>query len=109
MGENCGTEAKGGAELGKLLFDTRGCSGCHTLGSLSDSTIGPDLTTIAVTTSASEIKVSIVNPDAAISENCLNGPCAGGLMPVFGDILDEREIEALVAFLLEYGAREIHP
>jgi mono/diheme cytochrome c family protein len=98
-----GADAKDGVDLGGLLFDTRGCSGCHSLGSLSNATIGPDLSTIADTASAGEIRASIVNPDAVISGNCLNQPCPVGLMPDFGEILDEREIDALVAFLLQYG------
>ena len=101
-----GADAKDGVVLGRLLFDTRGCSACHSLGSLSSSIIGPDLSAIAVTASASEIRASIVNPDAEISGNCVNLPCPAGLMPDFGEILDERDIGALVAFLLQYGSGE---
>ncbi len=97
-----GAEAKDGVALGRLLFETRGCSGCHSLGSLSSSTIGPDLTGIATDASASEIAASIVDPDAEISTNCDGQPCPAGQMPRFGEILDEREIRALVDFLMQY-------
>ncbi len=93
-------------ELGRLLFNTRGCVGCHSLGTISNSTIGPDLNNIAVTASASEIRASIVDPDVEISENCLSQWCPAGLMPDFGEILDERDIDAFVEFLLEYGGGE---
>ncbi len=90
------------AALGELLFQTRGCSGCHTLGNLGSATFGPDLTSIAMTATASAIKASIIDPNAVIAENCPNGPCVANLMPAFGEFLDEREIEALVTFLLAY-------
>lgn len=102
-----GAHAKDGVVLGRLLFDTRGCSACHSLGSLSSSTIGPDLSAIAVTASASEIRASIVNPDAEISGNCVNQPCPAGLMPDFGEILDARDIDALVAFLMQHSSGEL--
>ncbi len=102
-----GSAAKQGSELGALLFETRGCSGCHALGKLSSATFGPDLSLIAEMASANEIRDSIANPDAKISENCPNGPCSAGLMPAFSDILDEHEIDALVTFLQEYSHEEL--
>ena len=102
-----GAPAKEGVALGVLLFNTRGCVGCHSLETFSNSTIGPDLNNIAVTATAREIRASIVDPDSVISENCLKQPCPVGLMPEFGDILDERDIDALVAFLLQYGGGEL--
>ena len=101
-----GAQNKEGVELGQLLFETRGCSACHTLGGLSTSNIGPDLTEIALVASEIQIAESIVNPDAEISTNCGSQSCPDGLMPKFGDILDEREIKALVAFLSKYGRGE---
>ena len=92
-----------GAALGELLFQTRGCSGCHTLGNLGSATFGPDLTSIVLTATASEIRTSITSPNEKISETCPDGPCVANLMPVFGEFLDEREIEALVTFLLAYS------
>ena len=91
-----------GAALGELLFQTRGCSGCHVLGNLGNATFGPDLTPIVSTATASEIRASITNPNENISENCPDGPCVADLMPAFGEFLDEREIDALVTFLLAY-------
>ena len=101
-----GAAEKDGVALGRLLFETRGCAACHTLGSLSTSSIGPELTAIAENASPTEIAESIVDPDAEISTNCGNKPCSAGLMPQFGEILDEREISALVAFLLQYDSGE---
>lgn len=96
-----GADSQEGKTLGATLFGTRGCGSCHTLGKLFSGRFGPDLTKIAISATASEIKNSIVNPDGVISENCPDGPCVTGLMPNFGEILDDREIEALVVFLLE--------
>ena len=98
-----GAQSKEGIELGMLLFQTRGCSGCHSLGDLSTSSIGPDLTEYASNATVAQITESIVNPDAEISEDCAGQPCAERQMPNFGDILDDREIEALVKFLSAYG------
>ena len=50
-----------------------------------------------------EIANSIANPDVEISTNCMNKPCPAGQMPEYGEILDEREINALVEFLLGYS------
>ena len=97
-----GADSIEGIALGELLFQTRGCSGCHTLGNLGSATFGPDLTSIALTATASAIKASIIDPNAVIAENCPNGPCVANLMPAFGEFLDDREIEALVTFLLAY-------
>jgi len=99
-----GSKDMDGVALGGILFETRGCSGCHSLDGVSSSNIGPDLTAIAVDASASEIAASIVDPDAEISMNCDGQPCPAGLMPRFGEILDEREIGALVEFLQLYGS-----
>ena len=93
-----------GVALGRLLYETRGCSGCHSLDNLSSATIGPDLTAIVLNASASEIKASIVDPEAEISENCDGQPCPAGQMPNYGEILDEREIAALVQFLVQYAS-----
>ncbi len=99
-----GAQSKEGVELGQLLFETRGCSSCHTLDNLSRSNIGPELTRVALDASEAQIAESIVNPDAEISTNCGRQPCLTGLMPKYGDILNEREISALVAFLSKYGS-----
>lgn len=101
-----GADAKDGVVLGRLLFDTRGCSACHSLGSLSSATIGPDLSAIALTASPSEIRASIVNPDAEISANCVTQPCPAGLMPDYGEILGERDIDALATFLMQHSTGE---
>lgn len=97
-----GADQKQGAELGLLLFQTRGCAGCHTLGALSNSSIGPDLSGLSERSTPEQIRVSIANPEEEISNNCPDGACRPGLMPVYQDILTAQEIDALVLMLTEY-------
>jgi len=88
---------------GRLVFSTKGCSGCHTIEGTSTATIGPDLThiaTIAATRkaplSAEEyILESIKEPGAFIVEGF------EPLMPKLADGIAEGELEDLVAFLLD--------
>lgn len=53
---------------GKHIYDTRGCSGCHKIGS-EGSAFGPDLTRIGAARSYDYLKTSIVNPSADVPEN----------------------------------------
>ncbi len=88
---------------GRLVFLTKGCTGCHTIEGTSTATIGPDLTHIATvaatrkaTLSAEEyILESIKEPGAFIVEGF------GPLMPKLADAMDEGELEDLVEFLLD--------
>jgi mono/diheme cytochrome c family protein len=87
-------------DYGRSLFQTRGCSSCHTFtpaGSLGDE--GPDLTGIAVRHDANHIFQSISSPNAVIAPQCPEGACQPNVMPAFGDILTTSQIEALVAYL----------
>jgi cytochrome c oxidase subunit II len=84
---------------GRTLFQTRGCAGCHSFepaGSVGDD--GPNLTDIAVRHDAAYINQSIQVPDAVIADQCPDGACEP-IMPNFGDILNEDQIDALVAYL----------
>ncbi len=88
---------------GKLIFMTKGCSGCHTIAGISTATIGPDLThiaTIAATRKPSlaaedYIMESITDPEAFV--------VAGfkPLMPALADGTTEKDLEDLVDFLLK--------
>ncbi len=98
-----GADSKQGAELGGLLFSTRGCTGCHTFHNVSNSSLGPDLTNIADRLSDEQLKTAILDPEESISSNCNGQPCVSGFMPVFADILDDNQVSALVLYLKEYG------
>jgi mono/diheme cytochrome c family protein len=87
-------------EYGRTLFQTRGCSGCHSfapVGSLGDE--GPDLTGVAARHDADYIRQSIMSPNAVIAPRCPEGACQPNVMPPFGDILTSAQIEALVVYL----------
>lgn len=86
---------------GATLFETRGCANCHTLQKAeAEGDTGPDLTALRGQ-SASYIRTSIVNPALVIAPVCPDGPCEGGVMPDFGGILNETQVDALVAYLRE--------
>lgn len=86
---------------GQLMFDTRGCIGCHTLDSSgATGTEGPILNGIASRHDADYIRESIQYPAAVTAANCPEGPCEAGGMPDYGAILTEDQIDALVAYLL---------
>lgn len=88
-------------EYGETLFETRGCVFCHTLSDASSSaTIGPILDGIGGRADADHIRESIINPDSVIAADCGGQACEAGVMPQFGGVLDETQIEALVAYLL---------
>jgi mono/diheme cytochrome c family protein len=84
---------------GAALFQTRGCAGCHSFepaGSEGDD--GPNLTNISARHDAAYIYQSIQMPDAVIADQCPEGACEP-IMPNFGDILTEDQINALVIYL----------
>ena len=90
-GESPGTttaaagEAKGDAAAGEAVFASAGCGGCHTLEAAGASgAVGPNL---------DEAK-----PDAAlVVERVTNG---SGVMPAFGDQLDEQQIQDVAAYVV---------
>ena len=86
------------ADRGEMLFNTKGCAGCHT------RNIGPDLTGLAERAGSRKpgmsavdyVRESIRTPGAFIAPTHIN---AGGIvMPDLG--LSDDEIDALVAYLL---------
>jgi len=88
---------------GRLVFSTKGCTGCHTIEGTSTATIGPDLTHIATVAatrkaplSAEEyVRESIEEPGAFIVEGF------EPLMSKLADAMADGELEDLVAFLLD--------
>jgi cytochrome c oxidase subunit 2 len=96
-------EAAGDArQPGPLLFQAKGCSGCHSIAGVAESaSIGPNLTDladiaagrIAGTSAAAYVTQSIREPSAFTVEGF-----GVGVMPTFD--LSDAEVETLVAFLL---------
>jgi len=86
---------------GEVLFETRGCVFCHTLSEAgSMGIVGPVLDGIGTRSDINHIRESIVNPNALIATNCGNQMCEPDIMPQFGDVLDEAQVEALVVYLV---------
>ncbi|MBI1966769.1 MAG: c-type cytochrome [Gemmatimonadetes bacterium] len=86
----------GGSTDPMTLFRVGGCVGCHKLGA-EGGAVGPDLSRIGARQTASQIRVSILDPDARITPGFENFK---GIMPkTFGDQLTAAQLEALVRFL----------
>jgi cytochrome c oxidase subunit 2 len=87
----------GSPEEGAQLFESQGCSGCHTLAAAGSSgTTGPDLDGALKGKSAEFIKTSIVDPNAQIAKGY-----PPNVMPqTFGD-LPADQIDSLVAYLVQ--------
>src|SRR5262249_4835913 len=91
----------GGAPDGKTLFtDTAQptpCASCHTLADAgATGTVGPNLDQVVPKLSEAEIKQSITDPDAKITEGF-----QPGIMPNFGQSLSDAQVAALVKYLKE--------
>jgi cytochrome c oxidase subunit 2 len=89
-------------EVGELLYNQQGCKACHSLdgsklvGPTFKNVYGYEFRTTEGTTvlaDAAYIKASILEPNASIIEGYQP------VMPAYAGILDERELEAIVAFL----------
>ncbi|OEK00840.1 hypothetical protein BFP97_04645 [Roseivirga sp. 4D4] len=78
---------------GKVLFGTRGCASCHSIVP-DEKSLGPNLFGIAYRQSEAYIKQSIVTPGAVIIKGFDNV-----VMPNFGDILDDQQVNALVDYI----------
>jgi cytochrome c oxidase subunit 2 len=91
----------GGAPDGKAIF-TANCVSCHTLADAgATGTVGPNLDRVVPSLSKAEIKQSIVNPDAKIT----NG-YSGGIMPsTFADTLGDGGVNAVVDYLKKVAGR----
>ena len=78
---------------GKVLFETRGCASCHTI-TPNRKSLGPNLFGIAERQPETYIRQSIIDPGAIIVSGYDDV-----VMPDFGDILDDRQVNALVEYL----------
>jgi len=91
----------GGETDGKTLFteaaQPTACKSCHTLADAgATGTTGPVLDKVVPDLSEAEIKQSIQDPDAKITEGF-----QPGLMPRYGDSLSDEQVDALVKYLKE--------
>jgi len=105
------------AETAAPIFQKGGCVACHVIPGVPGAvgTIGPDLSRVGevaadqiqmpeytgtAETAADFIRESVVNPDAFVSPECPSGPCTAGQMPSsLADLLSEKEIDTIVAYL----------
>lgn len=95
-------DTSGEAAYGEVLFQTRGCAGCHGLekaGANGDT--GPNLTKLGQRMTEAEIRAAILTPNEIIAEACPEGACEANVMPEYGRILNEEQVAALVSYLQE--------
>jgi cytochrome c oxidase subunit II len=90
-------EEQAAGAAGEQIFTSAGCARCHTLAAAgATGETGPNLDQISDPT-RSYIRTSILNPNAEIAEGF-----RPDIMPKnFGDELSDRELDALVKYLLE--------
>jgi mono/diheme cytochrome c family protein len=93
-----GTTTTVDTAAGAELFNSQGCSGCHTLAAAGSSgTTGPNLDGALKGKSADFIETSIVNPADEVAEG--DPP---DVMPTnFGEVMTPEQIDSLVAYLVE--------
>ena len=91
-----------GSAQGKTLF-TQQCGTCHALADAGTTgEAGPDLDSVLPGQSAEQIRESIVNPNAQISQ----GFARPSIMPDdFGEILSDQQLDSLVEYLREAAGR----
>lgn len=85
---------------GEVLFQTRGCAYCHTLeaaGAFDED--GPILDGIGARHDEAYIREAIIDPNATRSDQCPLGTCELDIMPPFGRVLDDAQVDALVVYL----------
>jgi cytochrome c oxidase subunit II len=102
LGSAGGGGGGGGQETdGKTLFtdaaEPAACGSCHTLSDAGTTgTTGPNLDDVLPDLSEQEIRSSIEDPDAKITEGF-----QPGIMPRYGESLSKEQIDALVKYLTE--------
>ena len=90
--------AEGNAAAGKGEFDSEGCGGCHAFSAAgTTASVGPDLDEALQGKDAAFVHESIVDPNKEIASGY-----AAGIMPEdFGQKLSQKQLDELVAFLLQ--------
>jgi cytochrome c oxidase subunit 2 len=93
-----GTTVAGNPEEGGQLFNSQGCSGCHTLAAAGASgTTGPNLDGALKGKTPDFIKTSIIDPNDDIAQGY-----PPDVMPQnFGDVMSPEQIDSLVAYLVQ--------
>jgi mono/diheme cytochrome c family protein len=101
-GEDQGALAQAGlagATTGQQIFTAAGCGGCHALGKAgSNGTIGPSLDDLGSAAQGSPeeyVRESLLDPDAVVADGF-----QAGVMPSFEGKLTDKQIQALVQYLL---------
>ena len=103
-GEDQGALAQAGlagATTGEQIFTAAGCAGCHELSKAgANGTIGPSLNDLAssgdIQGSPEEfMRESLLDPDAVVADGY-----QPGVMPSFEGKLNDKQIDALVQYLL---------
>ncbi len=86
---------------GAPVFANNQCAGCHTLSAADASgTAGPSLDEVIPRQSVAQVKRSIVDPSAELTQGYSD------IMPKnFGDVISPQELNDLVDFLLEYSGK----
>jgi mono/diheme cytochrome c family protein len=84
---------------GATVFANNQCSGCHTLSAADAAgTTGPSLDEVIPDQSAAQVKESIVDPSAELTQGYSD------VMPKnFGELMSPQEVDDLVSFLLAYS------
>jgi len=80
-------------DYGKVLFETRSCSGCHAIVQGHEN-IGPNLFGLSDRQSMEYIRQSIVSPNEEIAAGF-----SANTMPDFGKILDDSQVNSLVEYV----------
>jgi cytochrome c oxidase subunit 2 len=86
------------APSGEELFNSEGCSGCHTLKAAgATAKVGPDLGKLGKAANAKFIRTSIEDPNADVTKGYKPNIMPGN----FSTQLSKEELDALVKYLLE--------
>lgn len=88
----------GDPEKGKVLFQSRGCSYCHTMG--KGKRQGPDLENVRDRYERQELQKWLTDPEIVYKEKSRR-PLNRGFSPMPRVALTEKEINDLVAYLEE--------
>ena len=92
------TAAEGDPAAGKAAFAAQGCGGCHAFSAAgTTASVGPDLDEVLQGKDAAFVSESIVDPNKEIA----SGYGANIMPPDFGQKLSQKQLDDLVAFLLQ--------